>query len=139
MNLWKMVAVIHVVLIPIIMAAIVPGMSQFTVKSPSAFIKLKKPSICLPLGNPCLNSSIPCCTLTYQNSYLRIGTIPTTCFKFGKGVCQVNQSIQNFNEYSKLIEQVNGTNFQELKNKYLISIPIVYTCPQKITLEMKNL
>nr|AAR37024.1 hypothetical protein 3 [Bracoviriform glomeratae] len=85
-----------------------------------------------------MTSKLPCCKLTYQNRYLRLEEVPTTCFKFGKGVCQVNQSIKNFDKYSKLIKQVNGTNFQELKNKYLLSIPIMYTCPQKITLEMKS-
>ncbi|CAD6243703.1 GSCOCT00013113001.2-RA-CDS [Cotesia congregata] len=138
MNFWKMVAVINVVVIPITVAITVSGMPHFTVKAPSAFTKLQNLPACLPLGNPCMKSKLPCCKLTYQNSYLRLGEVPTTCFKFGKGICQVNQSIKNFNEYSKLIEQVNDTNFQELKNKYWLSIPTVYTCPQKITLEMKS-
>ncbi|CAD6243705.1 GSCOCT00014271001.2-RA-CDS [Cotesia congregata] len=64
-------------------------------------------SYCRGCRTTCLNSKLPCCKLTYQNSYLRLGEVPTTCFKFGKGICQVNQSIKNFNEYSKLIEQVN--------------------------------
>ncbi|AEE09513.1 conserved hypothetical protein [Cotesia vestalis bracovirus] len=67
-----MVAVINFVLIPITVAVVVSGMPHFTVKSPSLYTKLKKPSACLPLGNPV---SI----FTESKIYLRYLIIESMC------------------------------------------------------------
>ncbi|CAD6243627.1 GSCOCT00014233001.2-RA-CDS [Cotesia congregata] len=105
-------------------------MPLYIIKSSSSNAS-KVPAVCLPLGTSCVKSKLPCYMLTYQNSYLRLGSVPTTCFEFGKGICQINSSIENFNEYTKLIKQRNESNFEELKTKYWNSTQSVYTYPQK--------
>nr|QZB49206.1 Cys-motif [Cotesia vestalis bracovirus] len=115
----------------------VSGMPRYIIKSLSVN-KPTVPVICLPLGTLCVKSKLPCCILSYQDSYLRLGKVPTTCFEFGKGICQINSSIENFEEYGKLIKQRNDTNFEELRTKYWNSTQSAYICPQKITLEMKK-
>lgn len=74
----------------------------------------------------CLKSKYPCCHLNTKRGVMGPGlttnpilcSTAVTCFQFGQGTCQTNKSIKNFDEYSKLVQQLNRTNFQELKKKY---------------------
>ncbi|XP_074097988.1 uncharacterized protein LOC141526792 isoform X2 [Cotesia typhae] len=110
---------------------------QYIIKSSSSNTPTV-PAICLPLGTSCVKSKLPCCILSYHNNYLRLSKVPTTCFEFGEGIYQINSSIENFKEYSKLIKQRNETNFEELKTKYWNSIKSAYICPQKIIVEINR-
>nr|AAO43445.1 LHv2.8 cys-motif protein precursor [Ichnoviriform sonorense] len=76
---------------------------------------------CIPPLHTCRGISKPCCGReALPDSGILMGQ-EYTCHVFGSGRCKALQVIRNLKLHNELVEQLNETNFHELRNQYLMN------------------